>query len=115
MHGRVGNSTLDMSLSLPVVDPLNPSRSIIANPGKDVTLNGEPGLAVYRRGKSCSSDDGSVPKMNHPLSQPRCFGSLPVQHPSIGAPCGLCSGAMKVGDIPAWMGGPGYHGSAGGG
>ena len=35
------------------------------------------------------------------LSRPGRFGSLTVHDPAVGAPCGICAGAMKVGDIPA--------------
>jgi hypothetical protein len=38
---------------------------------------------------------------DYAASQPGRFGSLTVRDPSVGAPCGLCGGVMKVGDIPA--------------
>jgi hypothetical protein len=41
------------------------------------------------------------------LGQPGRLGSLTVHDASIGAPCGLCGGAMKVGDIPAMVTMPG--------
>jgi len=43
------------------------------------------------------------------LSQPGRFGSLTVHDPSVGTPCALCAGAMKVGDIPALIEQPAGH------
>jgi hypothetical protein len=44
------------------------------------------------------------------LSRPGRFGSLTVHDPAVGEPCGLCAGAMKVGDIPALIEASGNEG-----
>ena len=63
-------------------------------------------LAGHRRGKTRPSH-GWERSDDQPCTEPAwALRVTDCASLSVGALCGLCGGAMKVGDIPAWMEGP---------